>query len=137
MLIQPYLFFHGNCEEAMRFYERVLKGKITDLLPHAGTPAEEHVSPEWKTKILHARLEVGDAALLASDSPYEKDSEKRGSSVSLHLHSIEEAERIFEELSAEGNVTMPMAPTFWALRFAMFEDRFGVPWMINCTEPKA
>lgn len=137
MTIQPYLFFHGNCEEAFRFYERALKGKINAMLPHAGTPAEQHVPPEWKSKILHAKMTVGDAVILASDSPNEDDSKARGFSVCLHLNSAAEAERIYNELSAGGKITMPLGETFFAERFAMFNDKFGVPWMIHFARPTA
>lgn len=137
MQIQPYLFYKGDCEEAFKFYERVLKGKIEAMLPHAGTPAEQHTAPEWRDKILHARLTVGDAVLMASDAPPEHYKAPQGFSVSLQIDEVAEAERVFKELSAGGNVTMPIQPTFWATRFAMFTDRFGIAWMINCNESNA
>lgn len=137
MQIQPYLFFKGDCEEAFKFYERVLKGKIEAMLPHAGTPAEQHTPPEWRDKIMHARLTVGDAVLMASDAPPEHYKAPQGFSVNLQIDQVAEAERVFSELSAGGNVTMPIQPTFWATRFAMFTDRFGIAWMINCNEQNA
>jgi PhnB protein len=137
MQIQPYLFFKGDCEEAFKFYERVLKGKIEAMLPHAGTPAEQHTPPEWRDKIMHARLTVGDAVLMASDAPPEHYKMPQGFSVSLQIDQVAEAERVFNELSAGGNVTMPIQPTFWATRFAMFTDKFGIAWMINCNQPNA
>lgn len=137
MQIQPYLFFKGDCEEAFKFYERVLKGKIEAMLPHAGTPAEQHTPPEWRDKIMHARLTVGDAVLMASDAPPEHYKAPQGFSVNLQIDQVAEAERVFNELSAGGNVTMPIQPTFWATRFAMFTDRFGIAWMINCNEQNA
>jgi PhnB protein len=137
MQIQPYLFFKGDCEEAFKFYERVLKGKIEAMLPHAGTPAEQHTPPEWRDKIMHARLTVGDAVLMASDAPPEHYKAPQGFSVSIQVDRNAEAERIFNELSAGGHVTMPIQPTFWATRFAMFTDKFGIAWMINCNEQNA
>jgi PhnB protein len=137
MQIQPYLFFKGDCEEAFKFYERVLKGKIEAMLPHAGTPAEEHVAPEWRDKIMHARLTVGDAVLMASDSPPEHYQKPQGFSVNLQIDQVVEAERVFNDLSVGGKVIMPIQPTFWATRFGMFTDRYGIGWMINCNEPKA
>lgn len=137
MQIQPYLFFKGDCEEAFKFYERVLKGKIEAMLPHAGTPAEQHTPPEWRDKIMHARLTVGDAVLMASDAPPEHYKAPQGFSVNLQIDQVAEAERVFSELSAGGTVTMPIQPTFWATRFAMFSDRFGIAWMINCNEQNA
>jgi len=137
MQIQPYLFFKGDCEEAFKFYERVLKGKIEAMLPHAGTPAEQHTPAEWRDKILHARLTVGDAVLMASDAPPEHYKAPQGFSVNLQIDQVAEAERVFNELSAGGKVTMPIQPTFWATRFAMFNDRFGIAWMINCNDQNA
>lgn len=137
MQIQPYLFFKGDCEEAFKFYERVLKGKIEAMLPHAGTPAEQHTPPEWRDKIMHARLTVGDAVLMASDAPPEHYQTPQGFSVSLQIDNVAEAERVFNELSAGGKVTMAIQPTFWATRFGMFKDRYGIAWMVNCNEPKA
>ncbi len=136
MTIQPYLYFHGDCEEAFRFYERVLKGKIDAMLPHTATPAEQHVPAEWGSKILHARLTAGDAVIMASDSANASDSEKRGFSVSLQVPSITEGKRIYNELSEGGKVTMPFGETFFVERFAMFQDRYGVPWMISCGQAK-
>jgi PhnB protein len=69
MQLNPYLVFNGNCEAAFKFYEKVLGGKIEAMLPHEGTPAAEHVPPEWRNKIMHARLSVGDKVLMGSDAP--------------------------------------------------------------------
>jgi PhnB protein len=132
MQISPYLHFNGNCQEAFQFYERVLGGKIEALIPHAGTPAEAHVPPEWKDKIMHARLNTQGQALMASDTPPGRYNKPQGFSVTLDIKDIAEAERIYAALAENGNVTMPLQQTFWAARFAMFFDRFGIPWMINC-----
>jgi len=132
MQIQPYLFFKGDCEEAFKFYERVLKGKIEAMLPYAGSPAEQQGSTDCQVNILHARLNVGQAILLASDAPPERYSPPSGFSVNLQIDDVPEAERVFNELSAGGTITMPFQKTFWATRFGMFTDRFGIPWMINC-----
>ena len=133
MQISPYLHFNGNCQEAFQFYERVLGGKIEALIPHAGTPAEAHVPAEWKDKIMHARLNTQGQALMASDAPPGRYNKPQGFSVTLDIKDIAEAERIYAALAENGNVTMPLQQTFWAARFAMFFDRFGIPWMINCT----
>ena len=135
MELNPYLMFNGQCAAAFEFYARCLGGRIEAMIPHRGSPAEGHVSPEWLDKILHARLVAGDAVLMASDSPPEHREEMRGFSVSLSIDDPREAERIFEALKEDGTVRMPMGETFWALRFGMLVDRFGVPWMINCSRP--
>jgi len=132
MQLQPYLFFKGDCQAAFKFYERCLGGKIEAMLTHAGTPAENHVPAEWRSKIMHARLVVGDAVLLASDVPPEHHQTPKGFSVSIRVTDPSEAERIFNALADNGNVTMPFAPTFWAQRFGMLVDKFGTPWMVNC-----
>jgi PhnB protein len=136
MQIQPYLYFKGDCEEAFKFYERVLKGKIDAMLPYAGSPAEQQNS-SCSGNILHACLSVGDARLLASDAPPEHYRQPSGFSVNLEIDEVPEAERVFNELSAGGSIIMPFQQTFWATRFGMFTDRFSIPWMINCNQPTA
>jgi len=132
MQLNPYLTFNGQCETAFKFYERSLGGKIEAMLPHAGTPVEEHVPAEWRSKILHARLIVGDQVLMGSDAPPERYEQPKGFSVSLQLKDPAEAERIFSALATNGTVRMPLQKTFWAARFGMLVDQFGIPWMINC-----
>ena len=132
MQLNPYLNFNGNCEEAFKFYEQVLKGKIESMMTHEGTPMEAKTPPEWRKKIMHARMTVGDQVLMASDAPPEHYQKPQGFSVSLNLNDAAEAERIFQALSEKGKVQMPIQETFWALRFGMAVDRFGTPWMVNC-----
>ena len=132
MQLNPYLLFNGQCEAAFRFYEKCLGGKIEAMLTHEGTPAEQDVPPEWRKKILHARLTVGDQVLMASDAPPERYEKPQGFSVSLNIDNAGEAERIFRALSENGKVHMSMQQTFWAARFGMCVDRFGTPWMVNC-----
>ena len=133
MKMNPYLNFKGNCEDAMRFYAKVLGGEIEAMMPFEGTPAEEHVSPGARKHIMHACLKFGDTRLMASDCPNDKFEPMQGMYVALHPEKPEEAERIFRDLSEAGKVQMPLAETFWAKRFGMCVDRFGTPWMINCT----
>jgi len=137
MRITPYLFFDGDCEEAFSRYAQVLGGEIEAMLPHAGTPAETHVPSEWRSKIIHACLRVGDQRLMASDDPPAQRKVPQGMSVSLHIDDVAEAERVFAALSEGGKVTMPLEETFWARRFGMFTDRYGTPWMINCSRDPA
>jgi PhnB protein len=132
MQLSPYLTFNGQCEAAFKFYERCLGGKIEAMITHAGTPAEAHVPTEWRNKILHARLIVGDQVLMGSDAPPERYEEPKGFSVSLQINDPADAERIFHALGENGTVRMPIEQTFWAVRFGMLVDRFGIPWMVNC-----
>jgi PhnB protein len=132
MQLNPYLFFNGQCEAAFRFYERSLGAKIVAMMPHAGTPAEGQVPPEWRDKIIHARLVLGDQVLMGSDAPPEHFEKPQGFSVTLGIDDPADAERIFNALAENGTIRMPIQQTFWALRFGMLVDRFGIPWMINC-----
>jgi PhnB protein len=134
MQLNPYLLFNGQCEPAFNFYEKVLGGKIEALLPHEGTPAAEHVPPEWRKKILHARLNLGDQVLMGSDAPPDRYEAMKGFSVTINVNDPREAERIFHALAENGTVRMPIEKTFWAERFGMLVDQFGTPWMINCEQ---
>jgi PhnB protein len=135
MQLNPYLVFNGNCEAAFKFYEKVLGGKIEAMLPHEGTPAAEHVPPEWRNKIMHARLSVGDEVLMGSDAPPDRYEAMKGFSVTLGIDRPADAERIFHALAEKGTVRLPIQQTFWAARFGMLVDQFGTPWMINCEQP--
>jgi len=135
MRLNPYLTFNGRCEAAFKFYEKCLGGKIVAMMTHAGTPAENNVPAEWRQKIIHARLMVGDVALMGSDAPPGHYEESKGFSVSLNIDDPPTAERVFHALAEKGTVRMPIQKTFWAQRFGMLVDQFGIPWMINCELP--
>jgi PhnB protein len=132
MELNAYLLFDGNCEAAFRRYERVLGGRIEALLTYEGSPAAGQVPPHWQKKILHARLTVGDEALMGSDTPPGRYEPMKGFSVTISVQEPQEAERIFNALAEDGTVRMPIGETFWARRFGMLIDQFGTPWMINC-----
>lgn len=132
MKIQPYLNFDGQCREAFLFYHQVLGGELATLQTHGESPMRDHTPPEWHDRILHARLIVGDEELMGSDSPPGQHAQPQGFAVSLNIDDPAAAERIFAALSAGGAVQMPLQQTFWAGRFGMCTDRFGVPWMVNC-----
>ena len=135
MRLSPYLNFNGQCEAAFKFYERCLGGKIEAMITYAGTPAEEHAPPELRNKILHARLIVGGDALMGSDAPPDRHETPKGFSVSLQIDDPADAERIFHALAENGVVQLPIQQTFWAERFGMLVDQFGIPWMVNCGKP--
>jgi PhnB protein len=137
MQLNPYLSFNGQCEAAFKFYERVLGGKIVMLFTYGEAPEPERVSPDLRGKIMHARLMLGDQALMASDAPAGRFEPAKGFHVSLGIDNPTEAERIFRALAANGTVTMPIQETFWAARFGMLVDQFGIPWMINCEKRAA
>ncbi|SRR5260370_40492240 len=132
MQLNPYLTFNGQCEEAFKFYEKALGGKIVGMMRHEGTPAAEQVPPAWRHKIMHAYMNVGGGALMGSDAPPERYAEPKGFSVALQIDDPAEAERVFKTLAEKGTVHMAIQQTFWAQRFGMLVDRFGIPWMVNC-----
>jgi PhnB protein len=132
MQLNPYLTFTGRCEEAFKFYEKALGGKIEAMMTAVGTPMEKHVPPEWRDKIMHARMTVGETVLMASDTPPDRAEPMKGFSICLNFDRPAEAERAFRALSEKASVTMPIQETFWAQRFGTLTDQFGTPWMINC-----
>ena len=133
MKIHAYLMFDGQCEAAFNFYAECLGGTL-EMMRYADSPEDMGVSAEFQQRIMHVCLTVGDQLLMASDtlpqSPYEGI---KGCSVSLQVDNVPEAERLYAALSAQGSVQMELQQTFWATLFAMFTDRFGVSWMINCS----
>jgi PhnB protein len=134
MQMNPYLTFNGQCEAAFKFYEKCLGAKIVMMMMHEGTPAAEHVPAEWRNKILHARLQIGDQVVMGSDAPPDRYEQPKGFSVSVSVDDPAEADRIFGALAEQGTVRMAIQKTFWAIRFGTLVDRFGIPWMINCEE---
>jgi PhnB protein len=134
MTINPYLYFNGECATAFKFYESCFNGRIVVMQTHGDSPMKEHVPVDWHDKVIHARLEVGDAVLLGSDAPPPHYGMPRGLDVSVTMASPHEAERTFNALSQNGTVRMPFEKTFWSAGFGMVVDRFGIPWMINCEQ---
>lgn len=136
MKLTTYLNFDGNAREAFEFYAGLLGGKIVAMMSYGDTPGCEDMPASERNKIMHARLEIGGDALMATDStpqyPYQKI---RCAYVVFDTDTSEDAERIFAALSAGGAVEMPMQETFWAKRYGITVDRFGVPWMINHAKP--
>jgi PhnB protein len=130
--LNPYLTFNGHAREAFEFYAKVLRGKIVMMLTNGETPMRDQIPPEAHDRLAHARLQFGDQVLMASDTPDGCEVDTQGMMVSLMVEAPDEAERIYRELGAGGKVTMPLAETFWAHRFGMFTDKFGIPWMVNC-----
>ncbi len=129
----PYLSFNGNCEEAMRFYERVLGGEIAVMMRGKDSPIADCIPPECANGVLNAQLRLpGGGLLYAGDSPTNIPYEGiKGVTIALNYPRVEEAEKAFNALCEGGQVTMPFGPTFWAKAFGMCVDKFGTPWIIN------
>ena len=123
-----YVNYPGNCEQAFRFYEQHLGGKITMLMKHDQAPDTGQLPADWKNAVLHARLEIGNTILMGADIPNAEP--MRSAYLTLRLNSSEEAEQIYALLSDGGQIFMKMEETFFASRFAMLRDRFGTSWML-------
>jgi len=134
MQLNPYLTFNGQCEAAFKFYEKVFGGKIEAMMTYGSSPMAEQTQPQWRSKIMHARMSVGDKMLMASYAPPDRYEAMKGIMVTLGIDPGE-AERIFHALSEKGTVQMPIQETFWAARFGMLVDQFATPWMVNCEKP--
>jgi len=132
MQMSPYLSFNGECEVAFRFYEQSLGGRLGPIFRYAGTSLADQVPADWQDKVMHGSVKVGEQVLMGADVVPARYEAPKGFSLSLQLTSTAEAERIFRELSRGGSIVLPLEQTFWAARFGMVVDRFGVPWLINC-----
>jgi len=136
MKLHTYLNYGGNCEQAFRFYEQHLGGKITMMTTQGQQPNAADVPPGWTNAILHVRMNIGETELFAADVPPERFQPMRSAYLSLTVSSIEEAERIYALLSDGGQIFMPIQETFFAFRFAMLRDKFGTSWMILHERPQ-
>jgi PhnB protein len=128
MKLYTYVNYPGHCEQAFRFYEQHLGGKITMMMNHQQQPTGDNVPPDWKNAILHARMEIGDTVLMGADIPNAEP--MRSAYLTLIVDSAKEAERLYAILSNEGQIFMKMEETFFASRFAMLRDKFGTSWML-------
>lgn len=134
MQVNPYLSFKGNCEEAFTFYEQCLGGKLRAIFRYGGSPLSDRAPADWQDKVMHGSLSIGEQVLMGADVAPDGYEEPKGFSLSIQLKKTADAERIFHELANDGRVVMPLEKTFWAARFGMVVDRFGIPWLINCEE---
>ena len=132
MKLNSYLNFNGQCEAAFKFYEKCLDGKIEGTFTYEGSPMAKDVPAEFRNKLMHATLVIGDQVLMGADVPPGRYQKPEGFSVAIGLKDVAKAERIFKSLSEGASVQMPIQETFWAVRFGMLTDKFGIPWMINC-----
>lgn len=141
-VINPYLIFNGNCEEAFLFYKSVFGGEFPYIgkfkdMPPSDDPNCPPPSAEEGERIMHVCLMIGNTVLMGSDSTSKSGDVPAFSgnfSVSINTDSVEEADKLFNGLSAGGTVIMPMEKTFWGAYFGMFADKFGVHWMVNFDE---
>ena len=140
MKVQPYLFFHGRCEEALEFYKRALGAEVRDLMrfkENPDRPPADIVPAALDDKIMHASLRIGETEVMASDGMGQGAPEFKGVSLALDVQSEAEADRLFNALSEGGQVQMPIGKTFFSPRFGVVADRFGVSWMVVTTPAEA
>jgi PhnB protein len=128
-----YLFFNGNCAEAMKFYEKTLGGKLEALMTYKEAPGGNPCPAAFADKIMHARLVLPDgSAIMASDdaggAPYKGMS---GFGIAIDVATAMEGKRVFDAFADGGQILMPFQKTFWAEAFGGVNDRFGTPWMIS------
>ncbi len=131
MQIQPYLFFEGRCEEALTFYAKAVGAEVLMLMRFREAPDQGMTPPGNAEKVLHASLRVGQSVFMASDGRCSGRPAFGGFSLSVTAADDAGAERLFAALADGGQVTMPLATTFFASRFGMLTDRFGVAWMVT------
>jgi PhnB protein len=132
MQMSPYLNFKGDCEAAFTFYARCLGGQVGEIFRYANSPMADQVPAGWSDKVMHGSVTLGGQVLMGADMTPGHYEQPKGFSLSLHMKNPGEAERIFRELGSDGTVVMPLEKTFWAERFGVLVDRFGIQWSINC-----
>jgi PhnB protein len=137
MRLNTFLNYGGNCEQAFRFYEKHLGGRIKMLMRRAEQPNQPVTWPGWEQSIQYAIMDIGQTELMASDVPPDHFQPMRSVYLSLTVASAAEAERIWALLSDGGQIFMPMAETFFATRFGQLRDRFGTSWMILALKAQA
>jgi PhnB protein len=132
MEMTVHLSFQGDCEAAFRFYERCLGGRLGGIFRYGGSPMEHLAPADWSDKVMHGTVVIGGQTLMGADVAPERYEEPKGFSLSLQMSDTADAERIFRELAAGGRIVMPLEKTFWAERFGVLVDRFGIQWQVNC-----
>ncbi len=128
--VQPYLFFNGRCEEALEFYSKALGAKIEMLSRFKDAPPGMAQSG-MENMVMHASFRIGETVLMASDGRGNNELQFEGFSLAIDVPDEKTAESVFNALADGGKITMPLEKTFWAPKFGMLEDRFGVGWMVS------
>ncbi len=134
MLISPYIAFKGNCRQAIEFYKSALGAEVLFLQTVGESPMSDRGPAE---NIMHCSMKIGDSTVMVCDDPSPEAPEKAGNmSLAIGLSDPAKAKQLFDNLSQDGSVIMPLDKTFWAAAFGMVTDKFGVRWMVNCDAPK-
>ncbi len=134
MSLSIHLSYSGQCEAAFQFYQRSLAGTFETsiaLTRYGDTPMAAQLPEDWRDKIVHGNIMIGGVSVAGADVLPKDYESPRGFSVLLDVHDVAAAERVFHALAEHGTVTMPIQQTFWAKRFGVLTDQFGIPWEIN------
>ena len=130
--VQPYLFFGGRCEEALNFYRDAIGAESQIVMRFKDSPQPNPgANPDQGDKVMHATITIGDTLLMASDGQCDGGAKFEGFSLAINVPDESEADRVFNALAKGGKVEMPLTPTFWAPKFGMLSDKFGVGWMVS------
>ena len=130
MKLNPYIYFEGNAEEALKFYAEVLNGEVLDIQRYGDSPVP--CDDDYKQKVMHARLLFDGNLVMVSDGPKGSSMSTEGNiQMSLDVEEHGKIDEIFNKVAQGGRVTMPLQDTFWGARFGMLKDKFGVNWMFN------
>jgi len=133
--LYPNLTFDGQCEAAFSFYEECPHGRTVFMMRYEDTPMDAQTPPDWGKKIGHATFTHSGFTFYGSDAPPGRYLKPQGFALQFNLSDPAEAERIFKALAENGTVQTPLQETFWALRFGVLVDQFGIPWIVNCGKP--
>ena len=135
MLVQPYLFFGGRCEEALEFYRSAVGAEVQMLMRYKESPEPNPAMPDcFGDKVMHASFRFGDSTVMASDGMCDGTPNFEGFSLSITVPDETQADRVFDALAQDGLISMPLEKTFWAPKFGMLTDRFGVGWMVSVAQ---
>ena len=130
MIVQPYLFFEGRCEEAIEFYKKALGAEVTMLMRYKESPEPAQAPAGSDNKIMHAAFRIGETTVMASDGYCKGKPNFQGFSLSITAPDVARADKMFAALAEGGQVQQPLTKTFFSPRFGMVADRFGLGWMI-------
>lgn len=133
-VIEPYLFFNGNCEQAVEFYKKALGAVVEFTMRYKESPEPPPpgmVPPGFENKIMHTSFRIGETLVMASDGCTAGECQFEGFALALSVPTTADADRVFNALTEGGRVKMPLTKTFWSPRFGMVDDRFGISWMVS------
>ena len=130
MQVQPYLFFDGRCDEAIEFYKKMLGANVGMLMRWKDSPDKSMCTPDNENKVMHASLTIGETRVMASDGRNTGNPKFDGFALSVNAKDDADADRLFNGLSTDGKVVMPLGKTFFSPCFGMTQDKFGVNWMV-------